>query len=42
MVTGRISYGEITDTEGQKKVATSIIADEIIFFNTTIQPPQEK
>lgn len=33
LVTGRISYGEITDAEGQKKVATSIIADEVIFFN---------
>lgn len=41
MVTGRISYGEITDVEGQKKIATSIIADDVIFFNPQGQAPPQ-
>ncbi|XP_058465952.1 single-stranded DNA-binding protein, mitochondrial [Malaya genurostris] len=32
MVTGKISYGEITDQEGNQRATTSIIADEVIFF----------
>ncbi|XP_014229429.1 single-stranded DNA-binding protein, mitochondrial [Trichogramma pretiosum] len=32
MVNGRISYGEIKSDEGTSKMATSIIADDIIFF----------
>ncbi|XP_063705438.1 single-stranded DNA-binding protein, mitochondrial [Culicoides brevitarsis] len=32
VVQGRISYGEFTDAEGQKKPATSIIADDVIFL----------
>lgn len=32
MITGKISYGEITDQEGKPRVSTSIIADEVIFF----------
>ncbi|CRK87088.1 CLUMA_CG000838, isoform A [Clunio marinus] len=32
LVTGKISYGEITDQEGKTRLSTSIIADEIIFF----------
>lgn len=41
LVTGRISYGEITDVEGQKKVATSIIADDVVFFNPQGQTPPQ-
>lgn len=33
LVTGRLSYGEITDVEGQKKTVASIIADDVVFFN---------
>lgn len=32
MVTGKISYGEFKDEEGQTKSSTAIIADEVIFF----------
>ncbi|XP_058811371.1 single-stranded DNA-binding protein, mitochondrial [Topomyia yanbarensis] len=32
MVTGKISYGEITDQEGKQRSTTSIIADEVIFL----------
>lgn len=34
MVTGKISYGEITDQEGKQRLSTSIIADDVIFFQT--------
>lgn len=33
LITGRISYGEITDQEGKQRMSTSIIADDVIFFN---------
>lgn len=33
MVMGKISYGEITDQEGKTRISTSIIADDVIFFN---------
>lgn len=33
MVLGKINYGEITDQEGKTRMSTSIIADEVIFFN---------
>lgn len=33
MVMGKISYGEITDQEGKTRLSTSIIADDVIFFN---------
>jgi single-strand DNA-binding protein len=39
LVTGKISYGEITDQEGKTRSSTSIIADDVVFFNT--QPQQE-
>ncbi|KAG5327541.1 SSBP protein, partial [Pseudoatta argentina] len=32
MVNGRISYSEFKDAEGKNVLATSIIADDIIFF----------
>lgn len=41
LVTGRISYGEITDQEGQKKTATSIIAEDVVFFNQQQQTPSQ-
>lgn len=41
LVTGRISYGEITDVEGQKKIATSIIADDVVFINPQGQAPPQ-
>lgn len=34
LITGRLTYGEITDGEGQRKIATSVIADEVVFFNS--------
>ncbi|XP_039294682.1 single-stranded DNA-binding protein, mitochondrial [Nilaparvata lugens] len=33
-VTGRLSYGEIRDEQGTARTATSIIADDVIFFQT--------
>ena len=33
MVLGKINYGEITDQEGKTRMSTSIIADDVIFFN---------
>lgn len=33
MVTGKVSYGEITDSEGKTRTSTSIIADDVVFFN---------
>ncbi|XP_075234405.1 mitochondrial single stranded DNA-binding protein isoform X2 [Lycorma delicatula] len=33
-VSGRISYGEIKDDHGNTRPATSIIADDIIFFQS--------
>jgi single-strand DNA-binding protein len=35
MVIGKISYGEIVDQEGKTRQATSIIADDVIFFQTS-------
>lgn len=35
LVTGKISYGEITDAEGKTRQSTSIIADDVIFFNSS-------
>ena len=32
MINGRISYSEFKDAEGKNVFATSIIADDIIFF----------
>jgi len=32
LVNGRLSYGELKDEEGKLKSTTSIIADEIVFF----------
>lgn len=34
MITGKITYGEITDQEGKQRLSTSIIADDVIFFQT--------
>eukprot|EP00088_Acartia_fossae_P058995 TRINITY_DN6953_c0_g1_i2.p1 TRINITY_DN6953_c0_g1~~TRINITY_DN6953_c0_g1_i2.p1 ORF type:complete len:203 (-),score=33.60 TRINITY_DN6953_c0_g1_i2:453-1019(-) len=33
-IQGRISYGEITDKDGNVRKTTNIIADDIMFFNT--------
>ncbi|XP_062126602.1 LOW QUALITY PROTEIN: single-stranded DNA-binding protein, mitochondrial [Drosophila sulfurigaster albostrigata] len=32
MIQGKITYGEITDQQGNQKTSTSIIADEVVFF----------
>jgi single-strand DNA-binding protein len=32
LVTGKITYGEITDQEGKTRLSTSIIADDVVFF----------
>jgi len=32
MVQGKITYGEITDLQGNQKTSTSIIADDVLFF----------
>lgn len=34
MITGKISYGEIADQEGKPRLCTSIIADDVIFFQS--------
>jgi single-strand DNA-binding protein len=34
LITGKISYGEITDQEGKTRMSTSIIADEVVFFQS--------
>lgn len=33
-VSGKINYGEITNQTGDKVSTTSIIADDVIFFNS--------
>lgn len=33
LITGKISYGEIVDQEGKTRLATSIIADDVVMFN---------
>uniref|UniRef100_A0A1A9WHP6 Single-stranded DNA-binding protein n=1 Tax=Glossina brevipalpis TaxID=37001 RepID=A0A1A9WHP6_9MUSC len=35
MIQGKITYGEITDHEGNQKPSCSIVADDIIFFRDT-------
>ncbi|XP_055615472.1 single-stranded DNA-binding protein, mitochondrial [Toxorhynchites rutilus septentrionalis] len=37
MVTGKITYGEITDQEGKQRTTTSIIADDVIFLQNQTQ-----
>ncbi|XP_052868482.1 single-stranded DNA-binding protein, mitochondrial [Anopheles cruzii] len=32
LVTGKITYGEITDQEGKQRTTSSIIADDVIFL----------
>lgn len=32
LVTGKVTYGEITDHEGKSRLTTSIIADDVVFF----------
>lgn len=32
LVNGRLSYGEVKDEDGNTRTATSIIAEDIIFF----------
>lgn len=32
MVSGKITYGEITDQEGKTRLTTSIIADDVVFL----------
>ncbi|CAO1435634.1 unnamed protein product [Diamesa serratosioi] len=34
LITGKITYGEITDQEGKSRLSTSIIADDVVFFQT--------
>jgi single-strand DNA-binding protein len=38
-VTGKVSYGEIKDEQGNTHVATSIIADEVIFITDSNRNP---
>lgn len=33
-ITGKLSYGEIKDEDGTTRQSTSIIADEIVFFQS--------
>ncbi|XP_005186811.1 single-stranded DNA-binding protein, mitochondrial [Musca domestica] len=35
MVQGKVTYGEITDQQGNQKTSTSVIADDVIFFRET-------
>lgn len=39
-VSGKISYGEVNDDFGKKVILTSIIAEDVIFFNSAF--PQNK
>lgn len=34
-ITGKITYGEIVDQEGKTRVSTSIIADDVVFINSS-------
>ncbi|XP_053970880.1 single-stranded DNA-binding protein, mitochondrial [Hylaeus volcanicus] len=34
LVTGKVSYGEFKDEEGQTKPSTAVIADDVVFFQT--------
>lgn len=34
MVNGKLSYGEMKDEEGNTKSTTSVIADDVIFFQS--------
>lgn len=35
MVQGKVTYGEITDQQGNQKTSASVIADDVIFFRET-------
>ncbi|XP_019931280.3 single-stranded DNA-binding protein, mitochondrial [Aedes albopictus] len=37
MISGKITYGEITDQEGKQRPTTSIIADDVIFLQNQSQ-----
>ncbi|GAB6025801.1 hypothetical protein CHUAL_011778 [Chamberlinius hualienensis] len=37
LVRGRVAYGQITDSAGATHTTTSIVADEVIFFNKPYQ-----
>ena len=37
LITGKITYGEITDQEGKTRLTTSIIADDVVFFQNPSQ-----
>ncbi|EAT48883.1 AAEL000147-PA [Aedes aegypti] len=37
MISGKITYGEITDQEGKQRPTTSIIADDVIFLQNQNQ-----
>lgn len=36
LVTGKVTYGEITDHEGKSRLTTSIIADDVVFFQNAV------
>lgn len=38
-ITGRITYGEVTDEDGKTRATTAINADDIIFFQSRDAPP---
>lgn len=49
LITGKITYGEITDQEGKTRLTTSIIADDVVFLqggagnsNTAAAPAAER
>lgn len=39
MVQGKITYGEITDQQGNQRTSCSIIADDVIFFRESSPTP---
>lgn len=39
-VTGKISYGEVKTDDGQVRTASTIIADDVIFFQTQPEIPK--
>ncbi|KAJ8675584.1 hypothetical protein QAD02_011370 [Eretmocerus hayati] len=37
MVNGRLSYGELKDEDGNVRNSTSIIADDVVFFQSNVE-----
>lgn len=42
LVTGKLTYGEITDQEGKTRQTTSIIADDVVFLQNNSEKQWER